>query len=278
MFNGTVSAEFAAQIESSEVSAWLDMYSAAPADFRHRYELDILRVDNVVLTRCKTIPFIHFNCVMNLGMTAPATEALLDRVLKLYDEAGIQSFACFHIPHSQPASLPVWFEARNLNARGGWDRIYRDNSPILTASTDPGEELRVEKVTQTIAPEWATYICQVYGGLPTEPWLLALVGRPGWHHYALRKALNIVAVRSMYIHHDGMAWLGVDAPVPGLMAPTFDLDALLCYSMVKDGLALGVRYFVTDIEATSAEMNTPAYRHFEALGFKRPYFREHYCR
>jgi hypothetical protein len=48
--------------------------------------------------------------------------------------------------------------------------------------------------------------------------------------------------------------------------------------MVKDGLALGVRYFVTDIEATSAEMNTPAYRHFEALGFKRPYFREHYCR
>jgi hypothetical protein len=253
------------------------MYAALPADFARRYALDILRVDNVVLTRCRTIPFIHFNCVMNLGMTALATEELIDRVSKLYDEAGVQSFAFFHIPHSQPASLPEWFEARNLHARGGWDRIYRGNSPLPDAGGSPGEELRVEEVTQPTAPEWAAYICKVYG-LPNEPWLLALVGRLGWHHYMLRQEPNLVAVRSMYIHHDGIAWFGIDAPVPGLMAPTFDLDALLCYAMVRDGLARGVRYFVADIEAPSAEMNTPAYRHFGALGFKRPYFRGHYCR
>ena len=132
-------------------------------------------------------------------------------------------------------------------------------------------------MTQAAAPEWAGYICKVYG-LPNEPWLLALAGRPGWHHYAVRQAGQMVAVRSMYIHHDGTAWLGIDAPVPGLMAPTFDLDALLCRSMVGDGLARGVRHFVADIEAPSADMSTPAYHHFDALGFKRAYFRSHYRR
>jgi hypothetical protein len=34
--------------------------------------------------------------------------------------------------------------------------------------------------------------------------------------------------------------------------------------------------FVADIEAPTAEMNTPADRYFEALGFRRPYFRSHY--
>ncbi|MEW5988866.1 MAG: hypothetical protein AB1791_19760, partial [Chloroflexota bacterium] len=113
-------------------------------------------------------------------------------------------------------------------------------------------------------------------GLPTTPWLLALVERPGWHHYLLRRGRAIAAVRSMYVHHDGMAWLGIDAPVPGIMAPSYDLDRQLCQAMVRDGLGLGVRYFAADIEAPTPAMNTPAYHHFEALGFKRPYFRSHY--
>jgi hypothetical protein len=190
----------------------------------------------------------------------------------------VQSCACFHIPHSQPALLPVWFEARQLHARGGWDRIYRGKSPLSVVGHTPRADWQVAEVTLTTAPEWATYICQVYGGLPNAPWLLALVGRPGWHHYVVRQVRNIVAARSMYIHHDGMAWFGIDAPVPGLMAPTFDLDALLCHTMVRDGLAWGVRYFIADIEAPSTDMDTPAYHHFAALGFKRPYFRSHYCR
>jgi hypothetical protein len=60
------------------------------------------------------------------------------------------------------------------------------------------------------------------------------------------------------------------------MAPSYDLDAQICQAIVKDGLDLGVRYFVADIEAPAPAMNTPAYQYFEALGFKRPYFRNHY--
>ena len=46
--------------------------------------------------------------------------------------------------------------------------------------------------------------------------------------------------------------------------------------MVSDGIALGARCFVADIEAPRQEMDTPAYRHFAALGFTKAYFHSHY--
>jgi hypothetical protein len=275
MFTETVSPEFAAQIESCEVNAWLDMYAAAPADFADQFQLEIIRVRNVVLTRCKTIPFIHFNCVKNLGMGAPATEALVDEVLAIYREAGVQGFAFYHIPHCQPPELLEWFKARGLHRRGGWERIYRSNRVLTSMVIEPSDGFGVEKVTPTTAPEWAAYLDAIYG-LPTTPWLLALVERPGWHHYLLRQETQIVAVRSMYVDEAGLGWLGIDAPVPGIMAPSYDLDIQICQTIVQDGIDLGVRYFVADIEAPDSEMNTPAYHHFEVLGFKRPYFRSHY--
>jgi hypothetical protein len=275
MFTENVSPEFAAKIETSEVNAWVDMYAAIPADFARQFELGITQVQNIVLTRCKKIPFVHFNCVKNLGMNEPASESLVDEVISIYREAGVRNFTFYHIPHSQPTILPEWLQARGFRPHGGWDRIYRNSDAFINPAVELGDHFRVEKVTQTTGAEWAGYIDSVYG-LPTTPWLLSLVERQGWHHYMLRKDEKIVAVRTMYVHSDSMAWLGVEAPVPGLMAPSFDLDMQLCQTIVKDGIDMGVRYFAADIEAPTPEMNTPAYHNFEALGFKRIYFRSHY--
>ena len=275
MFSEEVAPELAAQIEACEAHAWADMYDAAPADFMEQFGLEFLQVQNVALTRCKRIPFIHFNCVKNLGMNGPATEALLDEILALYHAAEVTHFAVYHIPHSRPPALPEWLHSRNLHPQGGWDRIYRDSRRLIDLDTSAQNEFVVEKVTPTTAPEWSAFIDAIYG-LPTTPWLLSLVGRPGWHHYLLRRGTEVAAVRSMHIDGAGFAWFGIDAPVPGLMAPSYDLDSQLCRAMVTEGLELGVKYFVADIEAPDTAMATPAYSEFEALGFKRPYFRSHY--
>lgn len=276
MFDVTVTRETATRIETTEVHAWEDMYLAAPAEFARRFQLEILRNGALVLTRCKPIPFVHFNCVMNLGVDELASERRIDELLALYRSAGVTSFAIFHTPASRPAELPRWLEARGLRRRGGWDRVYRDDraapAPIVSGNGASG----VEKVGSSSAEEWADFIDATYG-LPTKPWLLSLVERPGWHHYLLRRDGVIAAVRSMYVDRTGDAWLGIDAPVPGIMAPSFDLDQMLCRAIVGDGLASGVRSFAADIEAPSPDRGTPAYRNFAALGFRRPYFRHHYC-
>ena len=275
MFAETVLPEFAARLESAEVNAWVNMYAAAPADFVRRFQPEIFHIQNIVLTRCKTIPFIHFNVVKNLGVAEPATEALLDEVIAVYHEADVRAFWLYHNPHCRPPELPDWLAARGFRRRGGWERIYRNNQPLTRPVIEPSNLYRVEEVRRTTASEWAAFIDSVYG-LPTTPWLLALVERQGWRHYVLRRDAQIVAVRTLYIDNAGMGWLGVEAPVPGLMAPSYDLDVQLCQTIVQDGIALGVKYFVADIEAPNAEMNTPAYRNFEALGFKRAYFRSHF--
>jgi len=275
MLTETVTQEFAAQLELCEVNAWIDMYAAAPPDFERQLGTEIIRAGDIVLTRCKAIPFIHFNCVMNLGMMEAATERQLDDLLSRYRHAGVERPWFFHIPHCRPAALPAWFHTRGLQARGGWDRIYRRDTPLAHAVAHPDDGFLVERVTKSGATEWAAFIDSVYG-LPTSPWLISLVERTGWHHYALRAGGQIRAVRSMYIGSDGMAWLGIDAPVPGVMAPSFDLDARVCETMISDGIALGARCFVADIEAPHPEMDTAAYRHFAALGFSKAYFRSHY--
>lgn len=275
MFTENVTAEFAAQLESSEINAWLDLYAAAPPDFTRHFQLEIMRVQNVVLTRCKSIPFIHFNCVKNFGMMEPANESLLGEVLNLYREAEIRHFAFYHIPHSQPSNVQDWFAAKGLRQRGGWDRIYWSNNASASAAIESQDGFRVEKVTRTNGSEWAAYIDRLYG-LPTSPWLLCLVERPGWHHYMLRRHGQIVAVRSFHVDETEMGWLGIEAPVPGVMTRSYDLDAQLCQAIIKDASDLGVKFVVADIEAPSLRMDTPAYRNFELLGFKRPYFRSHY--
>jgi hypothetical protein len=82
----------------------------------------------------------------------------------------------------------------------------------------------------------------------------------------------------MHIGAEGLAWLGMDGPVPGVMSDAYGPDAAICSFIVEDGLARGARGFIADIEAPSADMDTPAYAHFALLGFRRPYMRTHHAR
>ncbi|RVD67731.1 hypothetical protein EN751_35170, partial [Mesorhizobium sp. M4A.F.Ca.ET.029.04.2.1] len=76
-----VSGDFSRAIERAEVNAWLDLYAAAPADFATRQGLSMAAEGDLAWTTCTTIPFIHFNCVKNLGVDGPATESQLDTLL-----------------------------------------------------------------------------------------------------------------------------------------------------------------------------------------------------
>jgi hypothetical protein len=266
-----VSQALAAALEQAEVNAWLDLYEAAPADFAERFGLSVTRKGDLVATLSTAIPFIHFNAVMNLGMVDGVGEAELDELLALYRDAGIKRPWFYHNPHCVPENLPALYESRGLKAQGGWDRIFRDGG----APVQPSAEAVVERVEAKTAGEWAAFIDGMYR-LPTSPWLIALAGRPGWSHYTLRREGRIVAVRSMFMDEQAMVWMGIEAPVPGIMAPSFEDDAAIVAVMVADAIAAGAAGFVADIEAPLPEGRGPAYRNFARLGFRRAYFRGHY--
>ncbi|RWM29566.1 hypothetical protein [Mesorhizobium sp.] len=270
-----VSHDLSRAMERAEVNAWLDLYDAAPADFVARHGLSIARDGDLVWTTCTTIPFIHFNCVKNIGVDGPATEEQVDALLAHYRAAGILRPWFYTNPHTEPSRLRCWLEARGLQHQSGWERIFRDATPPAADPLFTADDVSVEEVMAETAPQWAAFIDGKYR-LPASPWLMALVGRKGWHHYMLKRDGAVAAVRSLFIGADGSAWSGIDAPVPGIMAPSFDLDAMLGERLVRDGIAAGAKLFVADIEAPRPDRDGPAYRNYARLGFRIAYFRSHY--
>ena len=116
-------------IETAELEAWLDMYRGVPYTCRRQYEPELIEFENVVLTRCRAIPFVHFNAALSLGVQSPATEATVDAVIAAYQAAGIRRFTILHHRFCRPLELPDWLRARGFQPRPGWDRVDRLAAP-----------------------------------------------------------------------------------------------------------------------------------------------------
>jgi hypothetical protein len=268
----------AARLEAAEASAWADLYAAAPPEFAEAAGLGTREAGGARVLSWRASGRRYFSRVIGLGVIVPATERALEDILCGYEDAGITMFLLQLLPHCRPSHYEAWLRASGLEPFDAQDRIFRGNEPLAALPTLPRDgPLTVERVTPATADEWAEFLQRVYG-LDTDRWLQALIDRPSWHQYAARTDGEIVGARGMHIGRDGIAWLGMDGPVPGLMTDDHAPDAAICAAIVADGLARGARTFIADIEAPSITMDTPAYEHFARLGFARPYVRTHYAR
>jgi hypothetical protein len=264
----------AAAIEAAEARAWRDMYAAAPPDFAEAAGVGFRELGGALVLSWAATGRRYFSRAIGLGVAEPVTERALDEIIGGYERAGIDMFLLQLLPHCRPVQYEQWLGERGLEPFDAQDRIVRDGRPPGSLGP-PG--FAVERVVAATSDEWAEFIQRVYR-LDTGRWLQELAGRPGWHHYAARDGGEIVGVRSMFIGPDGTAWLGIDGPVPGVHWDDYGPDTALCSFLVEDGLALGARRFIADIEAPSDDMDTPAYEAFGRLGFTRPYVRTHYAR
>jgi hypothetical protein len=272
----TVNVRAAAAIEAAEARAWRDLYAAAPPDFAHAAGVGSRTIAGAVVLHWAATGRRYFSRVIGLGVTQPATDAAIDDILAGYRELGIQMFLLQSLPHCQPSEYESWLRDRGLTPFDAHERVLRGGEPYQALPpASSGRQFQVEPVEPRTADEWAAFIQRVYR-LDTGSWLPRLIDRPGWHPYIARENGELVAARTMYIDPDGLAWLGMNAPVPGIHSDDYGPDAALCARLVHDGLRLGARGFHTDIEAPSDAMDTPSYDYFPALGFTRPYTRTHW--
>jgi hypothetical protein len=266
----------AAAIEAAEAHAWTDLYGAAPAAWAAPVGLGTREVGGARVLHWAATGRRYFSRAIGLGVTAPATEEAIDAILAAWAELEIDMFLLQSLPHCAPDAYEGWLRERGLEPFDAQDRIVRGGQPASASRVPLGErELTVERVSRASAEEWSDFLQRAYG-LDTGPWLPRLIGRPGWHQCVAREDGGIVAARGMFVGRDGTAWLGMDGPVPGLGTQDYAPDAAICARLVEDGLACGAQRFVADVEAPSPAQETPAYAHFAALGFSRPYVRTHW--
>jgi len=276
---GPISRSAAAAVEAAEGRAWFDLYGAAPAGWAAEVGLAVEEREGTVVLRWAATGRRYFTRAIGLGMTAPATESLLDAILHGFEEAGIDMFLLQSLPHCLPAQYEAWLVERGLEPFDAQDRLVRDGRPLERPERGfaIGRDLTVEQVTVETRDEWAEFLQTVYR-LEAGPWLPRVIGRAGWHQYVAREEGAIVAARGMFLDPTGAAWLGMDGPVPGLWTDDYEPDAALCAAMVADALAWGARSFLTDIEARSDDLDTPPHTYFAELGFRRPYVRTHWAK
>src|SRR5262249_36486277 len=157
-----------------------------------------------------------------LGVIQPASPGILDEILGIYRDAGITMFLLQSLPHCRPAAYEDWLRQRGLRPFDAQDRIVRGAQPLALETAARGDrKISVEWVTDENADEWADFLQRDYR-LETGRWLQALVGREGWSQYVARERGEIVAARGMYIGTDRIAWIGIDAPVPGLRTADYE--------------------------------------------------------
>jgi hypothetical protein len=276
MNNATVDSSTAALLEAAEAEAWRDLYGAAPAGFAAGAGIRTREVAGALVLHWAASGRRYFSRTIGLAVAEPATPEAIDDILDGYRQAGISMFLLQGLPHCRPAQYEEWLRERGLERFDAQDRVVRWHEPVDRRSQRSERAVDVERLTAAGADEWADFIQRVYR-LDCGRWLQEIHALERSHVYVARERAEIVAARTMYVTENGIAWLGMDGPVPGVMTSDYEPDAALCAAIVRDGLELGVRAFIADIEAPSRRMDTPAYDYFGRLGFSRPYTRVHYA-
>lgn len=271
--------DLAVRAERADALNWFDMYAAAPPPVQAGLGLAWGWQGELGMTRSQ-IPFSHFNMVLTLGCPALADDAAFAAIDDFYNGRGCGRHWILVNDYSEPADLAGRLLARGYAAAGAWDRV------ILQG---PREDLWApfghdcEPVDASNAGDWAAFLCQTYGmPPPVGAWLKALVGRPGWLHAIRRKDgrrdAPVTMARSVFLDGGGWAWLGVDAPVPGVMAPCHADDQQVTAALLRAAAARGAHSFVSDIEAPTPHRQGEAYDAWGALGFVPSYLRHLYVK
>lgn len=267
----------AVRAERIDSDNWIDEFTHAPEHIARAFGLTTKRHGELAMVR-SGIPFNHFNMVMTLGCPAKSDEQAFDAIEHFYAEGGNDQHWIVVNEFSQPNNLERQLEARGYELDGAWERVVMQGVP-----TDRWAQYAVgcEIVTQSTAEEWSGFIVDCYR-MPAliGDWLKALVGKPGWTH-AIRRERGqlegkVVMARSIYQDGDGWAWLGIDAPVPGVMAQCFEEDQKIVATLIAHASIHGARAFVSDIEVPSPTRDSEAYVRWGQLGFEAVYLRKLY--
>jgi GNAT superfamily N-acetyltransferase len=269
MMTGQRLAELAEICEFGEAWAVAALPEAAPAAFARETGLHVERIGSAVAVVMERVPHILFNRVIGLGLREPATEAMVDRIVDLYQPHGVR-FAVQLSPAAQPAALPGWLAARGVQRGDSWLKFIRGVEPPPPAPTD----LRIA----AIGPEWAAAYAEtirtVFDMPPLfRPWVQANIGRPGWRHYLAFDGDQPMATAALFVR-DGIGWLGEAGTLPA--ARGRGAQSALLARRIADAAALGCRQLVVETGDDTPEDPNPSTHNVRRAGFALAYRRPNY--
>jgi len=181
---------------------------AVEADFMYEYGrcapvetlgVGLARIGGGVAVSMRNDPTRYWSKA--LGFTAPITADLIDEVLDFYRGQGNRHAVLQIAPDRLPADWDGIAAARGIRAGSQWVKLAAAIGDIPSAEGGP---LRVGRVTERDADEWAAVVTTAFGmtqaGLPEM--MAATAGNPRFQPYAVWDGDSIVAGANLFIAGD----------------------------------------------------------------------------
>lgn len=263
--------EIATIIEMVEAQAQADGIRAAPATWVEMVGAHVKQLGGAILHMMPRLPFgTGWNFVIGLGMSEPATPAMIDAILAAFRDHGAASIAVQLSPAAQPAELPVWLQARGFIREGGATKFYRHTMPPPTTPTD----LQVIAIDQSQAESFTATACAAFG-LPVmmAPWMASTIGRAGWRHYLALDGATPAATAALFVQGEA-GWLGFASTLPAYRRR--GAQSALLAQRIRDANALGCAWVTTETDPDLPERPNPSYRNILRHGFQVAYQRPDY--
>lgn len=242
-------------VEAVEAVGWADLVRACPPPLAQALGLEVIGTGEAASSMAPRMPITLFN--RSFGWQA---EDDWQAALKRHRDSGAADF--FLQP---PPWMSRGFEAEGLQRRGRWVKTIRGREPVADMPTT----LRIAETGSQDGEAFAAAAVGGFGMPPAlTPWLVAMVGRPGWRTYVGWDGDEPVAAGALYISGD-TGWCGLGATLPSHRGR--GAQCALLARRVADTLAQGCRVVVTETDEEN-----PSFRNMQRTGFRVVHFRDNW--
>ena len=261
-------------LEWCEIDAWRDLYAAAPRDVAAATGFRIEPVGPTVVLLAPALDVLALNRVVGLGVSEPASEALVDAALDVAVRAGVRRLFVQVVPTAAPPALGDWLTARGLRPYNAWVRLARAVSPDLAASVVAPTALRVDEIGTAEAAAFGRIVAAAFGWPATlERWAAASVGRAGWRHYMAYDGREPVATAAFRLA-GGEAWFGFAAT--GELHRGRGAQSALLARRLRDAAAMGATRASLETAQPTPQRVAPSFRNVQRAGFATAYLRQNW--
>lgn len=256
--------------ERIERQAWADLYAAAEGEIAESVSARSVAIESAVAGIASHIDVLAFNRVLGLGLEGASEPAHLDALIDAYAGAAVRRFFVQLAPGAQPTALPDWLMERGFRHYNNWVKLSRNTDALPLHSG----EVRVECIGPERAGEFSALFVSAFDWPDViQPWVAALIGRPGWRFYLAYLDDRAIATGGMFI--DGAtAWLDFASTHPSFRGR--GAQTALIERRIRDAAAAGVRTLVTETAEDTQEKPSISKRNLIRCGFQVAYHRPNY--
>lgn len=256
-------------VETSEANMFRAVWDGLPASSLEAYGASRREVGGATAAVFKRLPIAVFNRVVGLGVHEPATEAMIDELMALYDDAGTP-FGISVSPAARPAEISEWLLARGFEHTSNWAKVIRGTEPPPEIET----ELRIEQADETTAAQYAA-VGQVAFEMPewTKQLFEEMAMMPEVMSYVAFAGDEPAGIGSMLIAGEYGALFN------GATLPDYrrrGAQGAIMARRIREGIAGGCRWLTTETGEDTPESPNPSYRNMIRTGFQLAYLRPNY--